>query len=295
MEDEQKHGAQPPITLRYDPELEAGRYLHVPSYFVRSERLSAPAKVLYMVLCSYAAANVRALPSMPHIAQECRVAERALPCVMDELVEIGLIKRGRRWKHELCLLPVTPAMLERHLSVMGGPDRSLQLESELKTETDAVLHIPLDNTNQQIQKDSQLLAQKLGISKEVAVSLAHLAADRGCSMGYVSDVVEYALTTPCIKNPAGCAVALIRSNERRRAATHLQQQAQETRHGLDPEKYTSGKYAFLFRPRVLESTEPGDECQQALEQEQAQGQVQGRGAPENGWGVEEADVEGDER
>lgn len=105
---------------------------------------------------------------------------------------------------------------------------------------------------QQIQADTELLISKVGISKEAARGLAQLAAQRECSRGYVAEVVEYVTTTPGIKNPAGCVVQLIRRGESRRPATQVQQPAKETHRTLDPEKYTLGKYAFLFRPHQEE-------------------------------------------
>jgi hypothetical protein len=98
--------------------------------------------------------------------------------------------------------------------------------------------------------------------------------------------VEYALNTPGINNPAGCVVELIRRNETRKPAAHIQQQAQESRTSLDPEKYTSGKYAFLFRPRGAESA--------VMDQEDRAQQVEGRGEPEIGGEIDEVagDVKG---
>lgn len=236
--------ASVPSVLTYDHDMEPGRYLQVRCDFLRSEEIDAPAKLVYLVLCAFAASGMHTLPSRPHIAQQCGLTGEQFEQTVEHLLEIGL----------LTVNATSP--LTYHLHTV--PDQMLNGKRHspaLPSAPEAKVHIPLANHNSHIHKDSKLLIERLGISEEVAVSLAQLAAKRGCSAGYVADVVEYATTTPGIKNPAGCAVELIRRNERRRPARQQPVEHPRDRHQtLDPQKYTSGKYAFLFRPHHSEGS-----------------------------------------
>jgi hypothetical protein len=103
----------------------------------------------------------------------------------------------------------------------------------------------------QVLADMQLLRNDVGINEHLAWELALLVAQRGGPVGYVAEVVEYATRTVGINNPAGCVIELIRRNERRKPHTREPSkpspQPSSYSQPFDVEKYTTGKYAFLFQ------------------------------------------------
>lgn len=249
---EQRH-----ITFRYDPELEPGRYLSVPCDFLCSMHLSPTAKVLYLVLCSQASRGVRLWPSQTQLCYECAADAGAVRASLSELVAAGLISCKKSGRGDRGDSPSSYFVHGLHgfhwlskTRLLPGEEAVLDIEDTATSIADDI-HIPFAPkplNQKQIQADTELLISKVGISKEAARGLAQLAAQRGCSEGYVAEVVEYATTTPGIKNPAGCVVQLIRRGESRKPGSKLGQQGVgNARSGLDEEKYTSGKYAFLFQ------------------------------------------------
>jgi hypothetical protein len=217
------------VTFRFDPELEPRLYVQVRSDFLCSPHFTPGAKVLYMVLCYQAGSGVSSWPSYALLAREYGMEELELEDALKLLAEVRLIT------------PMHAEESGQRVYVVHASPKVLPMCS---------LHIPEEPPkirNERIETDTQLLVTRLGISYAAARRLAQLAAERGSSEGYVAEVVEYALNTPGINNPAGCVVELIRRNETRKRASQIPHQ--DPTKGLDTEKYTKGKYAFLFRPR----------------------------------------------
>ncbi len=238
---------QPHITLGYDPELEPGRYLYVPCDFLCSMHLSPTAKVLYLVLCCQASRALRLWPSQAQLCHECATDAGSVRSALSELVDVGLVS---------CKSIGEDRPSSYFLHALHRPSE-IRLISENSRATDTVnnstddIHIPCAQqplNKEQIQTDTELLVDKVGISKEAARGLALLAAQREEPVGYVAEIIGYATTTPGIKNPAGCVVQLIRRGESRKPGSKAAQQGVSGAcPSLDEEKYTNGKYAFLFR------------------------------------------------
>ena len=234
---------QSPVTFAYDSDLGPGRFVQVRSDFLCCPLFSPLDKLLYMVLCYRASLGARSWPSHAWLARVCDASEDDIQVSLEMLRSAGLISTQQSAKGGPAVYFVhkLPAVLPGKASILGVK-RCNGVEIEL--------HIPQSQSNkakQQIADDIRLLVDKVGISREIAEGLVYLVAERGCSEGYVAQVVEYATTTPGIKNPAGCVVELIRRNERRRPTTQTAHQHSDQT--LDLEKYTSGKYSFLFRPQ----------------------------------------------
>jgi hypothetical protein len=227
------------ITFCSDPELAHSLYVQVQSDFLCSPHFTPGAKVLYMLLGYHIESGVSSWPSYPLLARECGMEEPELQDALQLLVDARLVTSmhaGER-RQRVYVVHALPNVLS----------------------TDSI-HIPQElpkNKNAQVETNTQLLITKVGISEAAARRLAQLAAGRGNLEGYVAEVVEYALNTPGINNPAGCVVELIRRNETRKPASQIARQ--DTPQGLDAEKYTKGKYAFLFRPRNREAEAKGVE------------------------------------
>ncbi len=235
---------QPHVTFGCDLELEPGRYLYVPCDFLCSMHLSPTAKVLYLVLCCHASRGARLWPGQARLCRECAADAGTMRSALSKLIAAGLVscRKGSAGNQS--------GYFVHRLDRLS--------DTEFASTNDAAADKPINNMNgthilpirqtlnqEQIQTDTELLSGKVGISKEAAKDLAQLAAQRGCLDGYVAEVVEYALSTPGIKNPAGCVVQLIRRGESRKPGSQLPRQGGTP--ALDAEKYTVGKYAFLFQ------------------------------------------------
>lgn len=112
--------------------------------------------------------------------------------------------------------------------------------------------------------DIRLLVDKLGLSEEGAASLVTLAAKNGREQGYIADLVQYAINTPGVDNPAGLVVTLVHRNEARKltersAEGYATPPIRGRRDGeLDREKYTTGKYGHLFQSGRRPGRDPDD-------------------------------------
>jgi hypothetical protein len=234
------------ITFRSEMELEPCRYVQVRCDFLCSQYFTPGAKVLYMLLCYHVGPVTSSWSSYPLLARECGMKEAELEDALQLLAEARLITAMHAGESR------------QRVYVLHALPKILPIDS---------LHIPQEPTkinNEHIERDNQLLITRVGINEAVARRLALLAAERGSSEGYVADVIEYALSTPSIKNPAGCVVELIRRNETRKRASQVP--LQEKSQGLDAEKYTKGKYAFLFRPLSEPTGTQRDEQEESHEQ-----------------------------
>lgn len=239
------------ITFGYDPQLEPGRYLYVPCDFLCSMHLSPTAKVLYLVLCSHANRGVRRWPSQAQLCHECAANAGTVRAALSELIDARLVSCTSTGEDNPSPSSYFLHALHRlsEIRLISENDTAIDIVSNNASD----IHIPYVQqtlNKEQIQADTELLISKVGISEEVAASLAQSVAERQCFVGYVAEIVEYATTTPGIKNPAGCVVQLIRRGESRKPGSQVAQQGvSNVSPGLDEEKYTNGKYAFLFRPR----------------------------------------------
>lgn len=227
----------------FDPELAQGYYVVLPSDFLCSTAFTPTAKVLYALLLHYANLGAQYWPGETTMAEECAASEEPVCEAMQSLLAAGLVSyQPRDGKREAVYTIHSFHPVHSVPHIQKGRGAISHATSTTK------LHIPQEQHNinkEQVQNDSQLLVDKVGISKATAKSLAQLAAERRCSKGYVAEVADYALTTPGIKNPAGCVVELIRRNESRKPGNSLSHQ--DGVQTLDKEKYTTGKYAFLFQ------------------------------------------------
>ncbi len=129
--------------------------------------------------------------------------------------------------------------------------------------------------DRQAEADARLLHERVGVDMRTARGLALLVQERRlvglCSVGYVAEVVQYATSAHGVRNPAGCVVELIRRNERRSPPNHPKpdkynqpssrssQSHQPSQHPthepFDIEKYTTGKYSFLFQRQLQRQAE----------------------------------------
>lgn len=264
----------PPAAFLFDPNLGPGHCVPMRSDFLCSPHFTAAAKVLYGVLLCHASMGVQDWPGSEKLAEECAISTELVEEAMSALLATRLVthRDASRDHQESYYLHSLGNLL---MAQRPGKETPLHFSRNIRQ------HIPQEQpTTKQIQKDAQLLMKKVGISPRAARNLAQLATERGCSEGYVAEVVEYALTTPGIKNPAGCVVELIRRNESRRPNTQLSQQG--TSQALDAEKYTTGKYAFLFRRHGRIAGMEGDRNGSDRESEGPKDQeAQGDGAEED--------------
>ncbi len=83
-------------TLSYDPEIGPGYFIQIRSDFVRFPGFSPPAKVLYMILCTYAAEGCTAFPGQVRLAEHCGICVRQVRRVIDEVEAAGLITVTQR-------------------------------------------------------------------------------------------------------------------------------------------------------------------------------------------------------
>lgn len=84
-------------TFRYDAELAPGYFVIAATVFLRAPGVSPLAKVLYLVLCSYAGAGDTAWPGQERLCRECAVASlTTLHKAQKELEALGLLDVQRR-------------------------------------------------------------------------------------------------------------------------------------------------------------------------------------------------------
>lgn len=82
--------------LTYDPELGPGYFVQIRSDFLRFPGFTCYAKVLYLILCSYAGEGVEAWPGQVLIAEEMGVTDRHVRNVLGELEAAGLVTTTRQ-------------------------------------------------------------------------------------------------------------------------------------------------------------------------------------------------------
>lgn len=83
-------------TLRYDPDLAPGYWTPARSDFLRTPAFSPQAKLLYLILCSYAGQGVTAWPGKARLAAEMPCGVRTLDGYVAELVRGGLLTVKQR-------------------------------------------------------------------------------------------------------------------------------------------------------------------------------------------------------
>jgi len=273
-------GDSPPA-LGYDPEIGPGYFVQTRTDFLRWPGFSPTFKVLYQILCSYAAEGARAWPGQVRLAEECGVSERTIRTVLDELVAAGLLTIKRQglnkpnlyYIHKLPTLP--PTADRQNLPVQSGKiRRSRPAESAGEIHPDQIhpdqihpppptpsAHIPAALAPvvvDQVRADAQLIVERLGIDQESACELAATAVANKRAEGYVADLVAYVTSTTGLDNPAGVLVWLIMENKHRRLGVSGAPQSPRRRAprdptGLDPQKYLEGKYAHLFAPPTAQT------------------------------------------
>jgi len=83
-------------TLRYDPELAPGYWIAARSDFLRTPAFSPQAKMLYLILCSYAGQGVTAWPGKARLAAEMPCGVGTLDGYIAELERGGLLSVQQR-------------------------------------------------------------------------------------------------------------------------------------------------------------------------------------------------------
>jgi hypothetical protein len=115
-----------PAAFTADAELRPGYFVQAATRFLRAPNVTPYAKVLYLVLCSYAGAGATAWPGQGRLAQECGCSERMIRKVLTaELVPLGLVEvhqqgLNRTNRYHLHKLPT----LDRHsMPIQTGTQR----------------------------------------------------------------------------------------------------------------------------------------------------------------------------
>ncbi len=168
-----------------------------------------------------------------------------------------------------------------HTTAVRADDKTNRRTGEARQTPTARGTAGIIQADRQAEADARLLHECVGVDVRTARGLAMLVMERRmvgvCSVGYVAEVVEYATSSPGVRNPAGCVVELIRRNERRRppkpdkpdklgkqssrsSTPHQSHQSHQpsqrpAHEPFDIEKYTTGKYSFLFQRQFQRQAE----------------------------------------
>jgi len=80
----------------YDPEVGPDWWTMAPTRLLRARGLSPTAKLLYLVLCSYAMQKTEAWPGQERLAADCDVTRPTLRAALYDLISVALVSQQRR-------------------------------------------------------------------------------------------------------------------------------------------------------------------------------------------------------